>query len=132
MKVAADTDILVRALTEDDADQSLLAQTELTNADLVAVTLPALCELTWVLSRGYKIPSTGIADAMRRLIGGASVVTNGLAVEAGLAMIDAGGDFADGVIADEGRGLGAEVFLTLDSKAVKLMQAQGELACLLS
>jgi predicted nucleic-acid-binding protein len=126
MKITADTNILVRALTGDDARQSKLAQTELVNADMVALTLPALCELVWVLSRGYKIPLADIAEAIRRLMNGANVEVNRPAAEAGLAMLDAGGDFADGVIAYEGRWLGAEVFVSFDRKAMKLMRAQGQ------
>jgi predicted nucleic-acid-binding protein len=125
MKITADTNILVRALTGDDARQSKLAQTELANADMVALTLPALCELVWVLSQGYKIPFADIAEAIRRLMNGANVEVNRPAAEAGLAMLDAGGDFADGVIAYEGHWLGAEVFVSFDRKAMKLMKAQG-------
>ena len=126
MKITADTNILVRALTGDDARQSKLAQTELVNADMVALTLPALCEFVWVLSQGYKIPLADIAEAIRRLMNGANVEVNRPAAEAGLAMLDAGGDFADGVIAYEGRWLGAEVFVSFDRKAMKLMRAQGQ------
>ena len=46
-------------------------------------------------------------------------------VAAGVVMMQAGGDFADGVIAHEGRMLGAEVFVSFDSNAVKLLTAQG-------
>jgi predicted nucleic-acid-binding protein len=53
------------------------------------------------------------------------------AVEAGLAMLDAGGDFADGVIAYEGRWLGAETFVSFDKKAVEMLAAQGVSARLL-
>jgi predicted nucleic-acid-binding protein len=55
----------------------------------------------------------------------ANVVANRLAVEAGLALLDAGGDFADGVIAYEGNWLGAETFVSFDKAAVKLLEAQG-------
>jgi predicted nucleic-acid-binding protein len=132
VKIAVDTNILVRALTGDDARQSRLAQTELAEADMVALALPALCELVWVLSQGYKIPSIDIAEAIRRLMNGATVVVNRPAAEAGLALLDAGGDFADGVIAYEGNWLGAEVFLSFDRKAVTLMAALGESVRLLS
>ena len=47
-------------------------------------------------------------------------------------MLDAGGDFADGVIAYEGNWLGADTFVSFDKKAVKLMTAQGKPARLLS
>jgi predicted nucleic-acid-binding protein len=132
MKITADTNVLVRAMTGDDERQSKVAQAELANADVVALALPALCELVWVLLQGYKIPSAEIAQAVRRLMNAANVVVNRPAVEAGLALLDAGGDFADGVIAYEGSWLGAETFVSFDQKAVKLLEAQGEPARLLS
>lgn len=132
MKITADTDVLVRAITEDDKRQSKIAQATLANADVVALALPALCELVWVLSQGYKIPSVEIAEAIRRLVDSANVVVNRPAVETGLAVLKAGGDFADGVIAYEGSWLGADTFVSFDKKAVRLMEAQGESAQLLS
>jgi predicted nucleic-acid-binding protein len=132
MKITADANVLVRAITGDNAPQSKIAEAELANADVVALALPALCELVWVLSQGYKIPSAEIAEAIRRLMNSGTVVANRPAVEAGLALLDAGGDFADGVIAYEGSWLGAEVFVSFDKKAVKLMKAQGETVRLLS
>jgi predicted nucleic-acid-binding protein len=125
MKITADTNVLVRAVTEDHVHQSKAAQMALKKADVVALAIPALCELVWVLSQGYKIPSDEIAEVIRRLINGANVVVNRPAAEAGLALLDAGGDFADGVIAYEGSWLGADTFVSFDKKAVKLMEAQG-------
>ena len=131
MKIAVDTNVLVRAITGDDAEQSRVARRELAKADLVALALPALCELVWVLSQGYKASSGDIAEAIRLLLDSANVVVNRPAAEAGLAMLNAGGDFADGVIAYEGSWLGAETFVSFDKKAVKLVEAQGEAARLL-
>jgi predicted nucleic-acid-binding protein len=128
VKIAVDTNVLVRAITGDDKRQSERAQVELANADMVAVALPALCELVWVLDHGYKIPTAEIAEAIRRLINSTNVVVNRPAVEAGLAMLDTGGDFADGIIAYEGSWLGAEAFISFDKKAVKLMKARGQAA----
>jgi predicted nucleic-acid-binding protein len=132
VKITADTNVLVRAITGDDKRQSKIAQAELAKADVVALALPALCELVWVLSQGYKIPSAAIAEAIRRLMNGMNVVVNRPATEAGLAQLDAGGDFADGAIAYEGSWLGADTFISFDKKAVKLMEAQGETVRLLS
>jgi predicted nucleic-acid-binding protein len=132
MKITADTNVLVRAITNDDVGQSSVAEAELANADVVALALPALCELVWVLSQGYKIPSAEIAEAIRRLMNSGNVVANRPAVAAGLALLDAGGDFADGIVAYEGRWLGAEMFVSFDKKAAKLMKAQGETVRLLS
>jgi predicted nucleic-acid-binding protein len=125
MKITADTNVLVRAVTEDHLHQSKAAQMALKKADVVALAIPALCELVWVLSQGYKIPAREIAEVIRRLINGANVAVNRPAAEAGLALLDAGGDFADGVIAYEGSWLGADSFVSFDKKAVKLMEAQG-------
>ena len=47
MKIAADTNVLVRAMTGDDLRQSRIAQSELAKADVVALAIPALCELIW-------------------------------------------------------------------------------------
>jgi predicted nucleic-acid-binding protein len=125
MKITADTDVLVRAITGDDERQSKLAQAELAKADAIALALPALCELVWVLSQAYKVPTTDTAEAVRRLMNGANVLVNRLAVEAGLAMLDAGGDFADGIISYEGSWLGAETFVSFDMEATKLLAARG-------
>jgi predicted nucleic-acid-binding protein len=125
VKITADTNVLVRAITGDDARQSKAAQDALAKADVIALALPALCELVWVLAQGYKIPPGDIAEAIRRLVNAANVVVNRPAVDAGLALLEAGGDFADGVIAYEGNWLGAEVFMSFDKQAVKLIKAQG-------
>lgn len=132
MKIAVDTNVLVRAIAGDHPSQSRTAQSELADADAVALALPVLCELVWVLSQGYKLPSADIAEAIRRLANAANVIVNRPAVEAGLAVLEAGGDFADGVIAYEGNWLGAETFVSFDRKAVKLLKAQGVTARLLS
>jgi predicted nucleic-acid-binding protein len=132
MRIAADTNILVRAVTGDHVEQSKTAKAELERAALVAISISALCELVWVLSQGYKNSSTDIAEAIRRLINGSNAVVNRPAAESGLSMLDAGGDFADGVIAYEGNWLGADTFVSFDKKAVKLLQTQGGSAQLLS
>jgi predicted nucleic-acid-binding protein len=132
MRITADTNVLVRAVTEDHAEQSKIAQSTLKRAELIAVSIPTLCEFVWVLSQGYKISSSEIAETIRRLINAANVVVNQPAVEAGLAQLDAGGDFADGAIAYEGSWLGADTFVSFDRKAVKLMDQRGEPAQLLS
>ena len=131
-RIIADTNILVRAITEDDPHQSKAAQTALRSAEIVAISITSLCELVWVLSQGYKIPLRDIADTVRRLVGSDNVVVNRPMAEAGLALLDAGGDFADGAIAYEGRWLGAETFVSFDKKAVKLIEARGEAAQLLT
>ncbi len=99
---------------------------------MVALALPSLCVLVWVLSQGYGISNVEIASTLRGLINAANVVVNRAAAEAGLALLEAGGDFADGVIAHEGHWLGGETFVSFDKKAVKLLEAQSKPAHLLS
>jgi predicted nucleic-acid-binding protein len=128
VKITADTNILVRAIVGDDARQSAIARSELAKADMVVVTLPALCELVWVLSGGYRTPAARIAEAIRNLVNASNVMVNHPAVEAGLDLLDAGGDFADGVIAFEGSWLGGEAFVSFDRWAVRLLSNQGQAA----
>ena len=132
MKITADTNVLVRAAVKDDIRQARRAAKVLQEAELVAVPIPVLCEFVWVLRRGYKKSVSDISDAIHRLMNGVNVVMNRPAVEAGLSILGAGGDFADGVIAYEGDWLGAEEFVSFDSKAISVLQSQGSRARLLS
>jgi predicted nucleic-acid-binding protein len=67
-----------------------------------------------------------IADVIRRLINSANVVADRSAVEAGLEMLESGGDFADGVIAHEGRWLGGDTFVSFDRRAARLLRSGGK------
>jgi len=132
VKLTADTNLLVRVLTEDDEGQATTARAALAGAELVAITLPTLCELSWVLQRGHQHSPSRVADAIRQLLASETVAVDRPAAEAGLALLDAGGDFADGVIAFEGRRLGADTFISFDARSVELLHARGEAAKLLS
>jgi predicted nucleic-acid-binding protein len=132
MKITADTNVLVRTTVQDDPHQARQAAKALREADLVAVAIPVLCEFVWVLRRGYKKSVSDVSDAIHRLMKSANVAMNRPAVEAGLSSLDAGGDFADGVIAYEGKWLGGEEFVSFDSKAVSVLETQGTRARLLS
>jgi len=131
MKIVADTNVLLRAAVRDDPTQTRSAAHVLRTADLVAIPVAALCEFVWVMRSGYKRLAAEVARSIRALIDSENVVTNGLAVEAGLEFLDRGGDFADGAIAYEGEWLGADEFVSFDKKAVNLLKAQGKRARLL-
>lgn len=131
MRLTADTNVLVRAVLADEPKQARLAQSALEKAELIAVTPATLCEFVWVLSRGYGVPRDSIGKAIRILLESANVEANRPAIEAGLAILDAGGDFADGVIAFEGASLGADAFVSFDKDAVKHLKQQGQNAVLL-
>jgi predicted nucleic-acid-binding protein len=132
VKITADTNVLVRAAVMDDPSQSAGAVAALIEADLVAAPLPALCEFVWVMMRGYKRSAHEVAAALGKLAASARVVVDRPAVEAGLALLERGGDFADGVIAFEGRRAGGGVFTSFDRDAVALVIATGGDARLLS
>jgi predicted nucleic-acid-binding protein len=131
LKITADTNLLVRLFIEDDIRQTRLVEQALSSAEVVAITMPALCELAWVLTRSYRIRTADVVTAIRGLIDVANVVVDRPAAEAGLAVLDRGGDFADGVIAHQGYELGGEVFVSFDKKAVGLVEDVGEAALLL-
>src|SRR3989338_5581713 len=96
MKVAVDTNVLIRAVMRDDPAQASVAAKVLTDAELIAVALPCLCEFVWVLLRVNNFQPSDAATAIRALLATANVEVNRPAVEAGLSALEAGGDFAGG------------------------------------
>ncbi|MBY5376877.1 PIN domain-containing protein (plasmid) [Rhizobium leguminosarum] len=132
MKVSVDTNILARAVLQDHAEQGRAAAKLLKEASLIAVSLPSLCELVWILRRGARLSKEDVSQTIHDLLNAGNVAMNRPAVEAGLAMLEAGGDFADGVIAHEGAWLGGESFVSFDKQAVELVNRQGQPARLLA
>lgn len=132
MKITADTNVLARAILRDDPAQADTARKLLREATLIAVSVPSLCELVWILRQGAKLPKEDVAAAIRALMDAGNVVLNRPAVEAGLALLQAGGDFADGIMAHEGKWLGGETFVSFDKQAVALLSKQGEAVQLLT
>jgi len=91
---------------------------------VIAIALPCLCEFVWVLKRFYGFSSGDVAGAIGALLASANIRVNRPAVDAGLLVLEAGGDFADGVIAFEGRWLGGNTFVSFDREAVAILSAQ--------
>ena len=132
MKITADTNVLVRAAVRDDVSQARAAARLLKWASVIVVTLPSLCEFVWVLNKVYRFQRADVAAAIRALLAAANVEANRPAVEAGLALLGTGGDFADGVIAFEGAWLGGDTFASFDKAAIELLKANGHRTRLLS
>jgi predicted nucleic-acid-binding protein len=70
--IALDTNVLVRYIVRDDPRQTAAA-TRLIESECSAespgfVALPVLCELVWVLDRGYGYDRVSIAGVLRRLL----------------------------------------------------------------
>ena len=132
LKVAVDTNVILRLLVRDDERQTRLVVATLKSAEIVALPLVALCEAVWVMNRSYRLPLSAFAAMLRELIAIAEVEYDRHEVEAGLAMLDAGGDFADGVIAASGAALGGDTFVSFDRRAVKLLAESGQATRLLA
>jgi predicted nucleic-acid-binding protein len=125
VKISLDTNVLLRLVVGDDQTQQRIAARTLESAELVAISAHVFCEFAWVLDRSYGVARTDISATISRILDMRNVVTNRLAIEAGLTVLNAGGDFADGVIAFDGQWLGGETFVSFDKKAVKLLDGQG-------
>ena len=119
MRIAVDTNVLVRYLTWDDEGQAI----EATSAIEVAIIVPTivLCELVWVLKRAYRCAGPEIIDILRRLIAIRAVEIERPAAEAGIAMLGRGGDFADGVVRYEADRARCDRLVTFDQDFARLL-----------
>ena len=125
LNITADTNVLVRAVVQDDARQASQAQALLGQAAVIAIPVPVFCEFAWVLRRTYNRTTDEIATAIRAFIDSETVATDLPAVEAGLRVLQAGGDFAAGVSAHQGESLGGSVFVSFDRRAVARLKERG-------
>jgi predicted nucleic-acid-binding protein len=73
VNITADTNILVRALVADDPAQAAEASQLLREASSIAVPVPVLCELVWVLKRVYGFAVADIGAAIRSLLAAGNV-----------------------------------------------------------
>lgn len=113
MTLAIDTNVLARAILDDDPVQSPRAKTALAQATDIYVPTVVLCELVWVLTHaGWDRAACG--QAVRRIVEAAHVRTEIAHVLAGLAMLETGGDFADGVLRRQAIEAGCDRTLTFD------------------
>jgi predicted nucleic-acid-binding protein len=125
VKITADTNLLVRIIANDDAEQARIAGDLLGGANLVAISLPCLCEFAWVMDKVYRLSRADIAIAIRKIVERANVSADQAAVATGVQILASGGDFADGVIAVASAELGGETFISFDRKAVARLNAIG-------
>ncbi|MGK2898490.1 MAG: PIN domain-containing protein [Burkholderiaceae bacterium] len=125
MKVALDTNLLVRLLTNDDTAQA--ARVEAWLLAHATPQLPAyvdhvvLCELGWVLQRSYAYSRTHVHDAIAALLeyDALGVERPALVRQALQWFADGPADFSDCLLGARARSAGCETVLTLDRKAAK-------------
>jgi len=113
VKVAVDTNVLVRYLTWDAEEQAIEAAAILESRDVIMISTIVLCELVWVLKRAYRYATVEIVDVVRRLIQTRNIEIDRPAAEVGLQTLARGGDFADGVIQFEARRAKCDRVVTL-------------------
>ena len=93
--IGLDTNVVVRALTQDEPVQAEKAAA-LLSADAVSLTKTVLLEVEWVLRGAYGFDQEAINAGLRRLVGLENlVVEDRPAVLRALAWRAAGMDFAD-------------------------------------
>jgi predicted nucleic-acid-binding protein len=120
VKVAVDTNVLVRYLTWDAEEQAIEAAAILESRDVIVISTIVLCELVWVLKRAYRYATAEIVDIVRRLIQTRNVEIDRPAAEVGLQMLVWGGDFADGVIQCEAGRAKCDRVVTFDRDFARL------------
>lgn len=129
MRVALDTNVLVRYLVNDEQSQSNQAANLIESAETLFLSTIVLCETVWVLRRAYKLPASDIVRVLRDLTAMPSVELDRPLVEAGIDLMLQGGDFADGVILAEADRARADYLASFDetlaslSEKVRLMPA---------
>jgi predicted nucleic-acid-binding protein len=123
--IGIDTNILVRLLVSDDAQQAHAADA-LVNAperadDPMLVSPIVLVEIEWALRKLYDRTKTQILEAIDRLLDHAHVIIDDReAVEAAIAAWRTGkADFADYLIGALARERGARTTMTFDRKAAE-------------
>jgi predicted nucleic-acid-binding protein len=101
-------------LAWDDDIQSPRAAEVIEGAETVIVSGIVLCETAWVLARSFKRPAKDIAAVLRRFVQAPTVDVDRPLAEAGLASLDRGGDFANGMILVEAERAKSDQLVTFD------------------
>lgn len=114
---AVDTNVLVRALVQDDPAQARRAQACL-SAQPVYVPVTVVLELEWVLRSRYGYSARAIADAMEKLaMLDNAIVGEQAAVVAAARKMRRGWDFADA--RHHALAAGCEAFVSFDTRLVR-------------
>jgi predicted nucleic-acid-binding protein len=121
VRIAVDTNVLVRYLTWDDEARAIEAANAIEGAGAIAVPTIVLCELVWVLKRAYRYAGLEIIDILRRLAAIRAVEIERPAAEAEIAMLARVGDFADGVVRHEADRAKCDGVVTFDQGFARLL-----------
>jgi predicted nucleic-acid-binding protein len=120
--IGLDTNVLVRHIVQDNQEEARAASGLITSRcsadEPGVVSLVVLCELVWVLDRGYGYERRTIAKVLRQLLSVKDVFVerSELAWQALHLYENGKADFADYLIGLSHRDLGAEVTCTFDRR----------------
>jgi predicted nucleic-acid-binding protein len=122
---ALDTNVLLRLLIEDDADQAERAAQYLLREQVHAplfVNRIVLCELVWILTRSFRFGRTQTAQIIARILASDELQVEGRhIVRFGLYLFRISrADFADCLIGAANGMLGCERTATFDQRAGEL------------
>jgi predicted nucleic-acid-binding protein len=123
--VALDTNVLVRYLTADDAEQAgraaALIDDAVARGESLFISHVVLCEVTWVLARAYRLARPDLVDVPDDSVRTAQFVVEDPAIaRRALSRFAAGAaDFADDLIAERAAGAGCRVVVTFDRKLLR-------------
>lgn len=121
--IGLDTNVVVRYLVQDDADQSAVASTlidGLTEANQGYLSLVTIVETYWVLRRAYKLDADRCANLLDGLLNARELrVDQAAIVRAAVTKARNGLDLADAVITELGRIAGCEYTATFDRIAAR-------------
>lgn len=123
--IGLDTNVIVRYLVQDDADQAARAtafiERELSEEAPGWISVVTAAELVWVLLRAYGFSRIEVARAVERLLQADSLVfAHQDEVFEAMSALEAGHDFADALIAALGKAAGCGHTVTFDKKAARL------------
>ncbi len=121
--IAADTNVLVRLLTGDDATQ-YKASKKLFSTERIFIPDTVLLEAEWVLRAAYGLDRADVCEAFRRLLGLPNVVVaNGQLLAQAVAWHQAGMDFADALHLSHSQD--CDSLKTFDAAFIKQAKALG-------
>jgi predicted nucleic-acid-binding protein len=118
--IAIDTNVIVRALVNDDSGQAAIAAGVLRRPDLW-ISKTVLLETEWVLRSAYRVDRSSLNAGLRKLLGLPNVeVEDPAAVARAVEAHEAGMDFADAL--HLASSFNAEVFVTFDRHLSRLAE----------
>jgi predicted nucleic-acid-binding protein len=127
--IGLDTNVLLRYIVQDDqrqADRAAELIEKCSKDDPGYVNHTVLCELVWVLKRGYRYTREVISRVIRQLLQSQelSIAESYMVWQALAKYISGNGDFADYLIGVSNKHAGCRTTMTFDVQAAKDEQFQ--------